>query len=91
MIDLCGCEVMVPRRITQAWSHPQKFYRFYQRTCFAVLGEAGNILSKIPGKGAQDTTEPTAAVPRCDPVGIGVDVDDARIDGTHNLEKRRRM
>jgi hypothetical protein len=47
MIDLCGCEVMTARRIAQAWSHRQKFYRFYQRTGFAVLGKAGNILSKI--------------------------------------------
>src|SRR6476646_7252842 len=39
MIDLCGCEVMAVRRIAQAWSHRQKFYRFYQRTCFAVLGK----------------------------------------------------
>jgi hypothetical protein len=81
MIDLCGCEVTVPGRIAQAWSYRQKFYRFYQRTCFAGLGEAGNILSKIPGKGAQDTTGSIAAAPRCDPVATDVDVDEAGMDG----------
>jgi hypothetical protein len=50
MIDLCGCEVMAAGLIAEPWSHHQKFYRFYQRTRFAVLVKARNILSKISGE-----------------------------------------
>ncbi|AZO57178.1 MULTISPECIES: hypothetical protein [unclassified Mesorhizobium] len=69
MIDLCGCEVMAARRIAQACSHRQKFYRFYQRTPFAILLEAGNILSKILKKGVKDAQDRPQRL-RCDPAGV---------------------